>query len=372
MDLSYTAEYLAYQGEVRAFLAERWDLAKARDKDYVAAFRKAATERGYINRWIPRAYGGSEQPADVVAAQIIREEFASARAPREVPGIGMMMLVPTLLEVGEDWQKERFVEKTVIGEYRWAQGYSEPGAGSDLASLRTRAELRDGEWVINGQKIWTTMAYDATHMFCLCRTEPEASKHDGISYILLDFKQPGVTVRPLKQISGSSEFCEVFFDDVRTPADWIVGRRGEGWRVSRVNLKHERNAVGGPANSLELFEKVKRLAQTTFIDGERAIDRPLIRERLAVIEGYVLTHLYSGYYQQTLAVNDEPAGVLGLINKITTTNIGQQIANVAADIIGETGLLAPSHDPKARPGDEKWVNQMMGSLGLSIAGGASN
>lgn len=390
MNLNYTPEHLDYQAQVRQFLAESWDPAKARDRatgrDHIKAFRRAATERGYINRSIPRRYGGSEQPADGILAQIIREEFDRARAPREVPGNGMMMLVPTVLEVGEDWQKDMFVEKTVIGDYKWAQGYSEPGSGSDLASLKTKAELLGDEWVINGHKIWTTLAQEATHMFCLCRTEPHAPKHEGISYILLDFKQPGITVRPLKQISGMSEFCEVYLDNVRTPANWIVGKRGQGWQVSRVNLKHERTAIGAAAGSVELFDKVKKLAQTTPLNGAPAISDPLIRQRLAAIEGYVQAHLWAGYYQQSRASKGEPLGVLGLINKLNTTNIGQDIAALAAEIISDRALRMPfaatsSRDPNnrgfadgdaARAGIEKWINQVLGSLGMSIAGGTSN
>src|SRR5262249_22117011 len=160
--------------------------------------------------------------------------------------------------------KEMFIPQTVSGEFKWAQGYSEPGAGSDLASLRTRAELVGDEWVVNGHKIWTTRAAEATHMYCLCRTEPAAPKHEGISYLIFDFKQPGVTLRPLKQISGGKEFCEVFLDNVRTPANWMIGARGQGWIVARSNLKHERDSFGGSANnSLSLHKKLSLLARKT-------------------------------------------------------------------------------------------------------------
>ena len=155
-------------------------------------FRERATAQGYLRRSIPRQYGGSEQEPDEIKGSIIREEFSRAHAPMEVRGIGTMMLVPTLLEKGEEWQKEKFVASTVKGETIWCQGYSEPGSGSDLASLQTRAELVGDEWVINGQKIWTSGAQLADFMFCLCRTEPEQSKHAGISYLLLDMKQPGL------------------------------------------------------------------------------------------------------------------------------------------------------------------------------------
>jgi alkylation response protein AidB-like acyl-CoA dehydrogenase len=281
------------------------------------------------------------------------------------------MVVPTLLEVGEEWQKEMFIEKTVRGQYRWAQGYSEPGSGSDLASLRTKAELVGGEWVINGQKIWTTHAFTATHMFCLCRTEPDAPKHAGISYILFDFKQPGVTVRPIKQISGQQEFCETFLDDVRTPAEWIVGKRGEGWSVSKVNLKHERNAVGSAAGAVGQFDKLVALAKKAMLNGRPAIEEPDIRRRIAVLEGFVQAHLWSGYYQQTLSSRGDAIGALGLMNKINVTNIAQEVARIATDVLGDTVLMSPPADGK-NMGDERWLNQIFGSLGISIAGGTSN
>jgi alkylation response protein AidB-like acyl-CoA dehydrogenase len=242
MKLSYSESDQAFKETVKTFLAREWDREKSRYREggaaFVAEFRERATAQGYLYRGVPKRFGGSEQTPDVIKAQIITETFTEAGAPMEVTGIGMMMVVPTLLEVGTEAQKERFVSKTVRGEYKWAQGYSEPGSGSDLASLRSTAVLHGDEWVINGQKIWTTRAHEANYMFALLRTEPDAPRHAGLSYILLDFKQPGVTVRPIKQINGGQEFAEVFLDDVRTPADWIVGKRGEGWATSKVNLKH--------------------------------------------------------------------------------------------------------------------------------------
>ena len=261
MDLRYDARYESFRTEVRDFLASHW-LKKSGDgkakREAAARFRAQAVEAGYLYRSVPRAYGGSEQPVDLLKAQIIREEFTRMRAPMEVPGVGTAMLVPTLLEHGTPAQKERFIPKTLTGEYLWAQGYSEPNAGSDVASLRTRAELVHGEWIITGQKIWSTLAQFARFMFLLARTEPDAaSKHAAISYLLIDLKQPGVTIRPLKQITGSAEFCEVFFDAAKTPADWIVGARGDGWRVSKSTLSHERSALGGANTSVTLFEKLE-------------------------------------------------------------------------------------------------------------------
>lgn len=376
MDLEVGEDYLGFAEGVRAFLADAWrpskGMARAERQAYEAAFRKAATERGYLYRGVPREYGGSEQRPDVLAAEIIRSAFTAARAPMEVSGNGMNMVAPTLLEWGTQAQKQRFIPKTVAGEYRWAQGYSEPGAGSDLASLRTRAELDGGEWVVNGHKIWTSYAANCTHMFALVRTEPDASKHDGISYLLLPLDQPGVTIRRIRQISGQSEFCEVLLENARAPADWLVGERGKGWQVSRSTLKHERNAVGGGARTLQLYEALLRFARGAKIDGAPALSDPLVRDRMVRIEARTMAHIYSGYHQLTKAAAGEGPGLLGLMNKLGATEIGKDIALLAQDILGPGALVMPDSSGAAARNPEQWLNQIFGSLALSIAGGASN
>lgn len=376
MDLKYDDRYVAFRNEVRAFLAENWHLDKAKlsggRKAYVAKFRKAATAAGHLYRNIPKSLGGAGEGADVLKAQIIREEYASARAPREVSGPGMMMVVPTLLEYGSQEQKKRFIPKTMSGEYKWAQGYSEPGAGSDLASLTTKAELKIDTWIVNGHKIWTTFADKSDFMFALVRTEPNEPKHAGLSYLLFDLKQPGVTIRPLRQMTGGREFCEVHLEDVSTPVDWIVGDRGDGWRVSKSTLKHERNSVGSAAGSLDTFNKLVRLASKTAWDDGRAIDNPVLRDRLASLEGRVLAHLYSGYIQLTRDAHNEPAGIIGLMNKLNSTNIGHEIAAIATDVVGDSGLQMPDFEGDEPPGAERWLNQIFGSLAVAIAGGTSN
>jgi len=378
VDLSYGSAMEEFRSEVVDFLAHHWpatgDEAKHSREDQTTRFRKRAIERGFLCRNIPKKYGGSEQPSDVLKGQVIREEFGRAHAPTEPRGIGTMMLVPTLLDRGEEWQKEKFVPPTIRGEISWAQGYSEPGSGSDLASLKTRGVLDGDEWVINGQKIWTSGAMDASYMFCLTRTEPDAGKHAGISYLLLDMKQPGVDVRPLRQMTGTADFNEVFLTDVRTPRDWIVGKRGEGWLVSRTTLKHERNSIGAAQQSVEQFNALVAFAKEHLIDGEPAIEDPGVRRALVEIEGYVLAHQHSGLLQLTRDVKGESAGILALMNKLTSTNIGHRVAHLAMEILQEDGLLAPG---ARAPGSESisaggWINQYMWSLGIAIAGGTAN
>jgi alkylation response protein AidB-like acyl-CoA dehydrogenase len=379
MDLSYGREYEEFRQEVRAFLKAHWPLqgdeADRPLEEQAQLFRRRATEAGYLNRSIPRRYGGSEQPPDELQAQVIREEFHRARAPGDVRGIGTMMLVPTLLEKGEEWQKERFVEPTISGEIHWCQGYSEPGSGSDLASLQTRAERVGDEWVINGQKIWTTGAHTADYMFCLCRTEPEVPKHAGISYLLIPMKQEGITVSPLKQMTGGSDFNQVFLNDARTPADWIVGKRGEGWLVSRATLKHERNSIGAAAQSTAMFKGLVALAKNTRRNGGAAIDDPEIRQRLVALEGSVRAHEYSGYRQLTINARGENPGRIQLMNKLVSTNIGSEVAKIALDILEEDGLLDSSQQigmGRIPSGNRHWITQYMYSLGIAVAGGTAN
>ncbi|HKX90356.1 MAG TPA: acyl-CoA dehydrogenase family protein, partial [Sphingopyxis sp.] len=380
MDLSYGEAAEAFRAEVRAFLSPHWpppsDTRGSDLKQFVRTFRALATERGYLYRAIPRRYGGSEQPVDVIKAQVIREEFARARAPMEVGGNGMNMTVPTLLEKGSDEQKDLFIRKTVEGDYIWGQGYSEPGAGSDLASVRTKGELSaDGsKWIINGQKIWTSQGMQATHMFMLVRTEPDAPKHDGITYLLIDLDQPGVTRRPIRQMTGEEgdhTFCEFFFDNAETPVSWQVGERGRGWYVSRTTLKHERASIGGADGLGRQFAKLVELAREA-----GRIDDPIIRDKLAQIEGFVLSHRYSSYRIFSCAAAGEDPGPVPLMMKLLLTEIGHEMALLAQELIGENAFVEPAgaggRGNRGPRGPEKWMDQIMGSLGNSIAGGASN
>jgi alkylation response protein AidB-like acyl-CoA dehydrogenase len=380
MDLSYGSEMEEFRREVKGFLGANWpptkDAAKSSRADQVQGFRESAIAQGYLCRNIPKQYGGSEQPADALRGQVIREEFDAADAPMEPRGIGTMMLVPTLLDRGEEWQKEKFVGPTIRGEITWCQGYSEPGSGSDLASLMTKGEIDGDDWVINGQKIWTSGAQRADYMFCLVRTEPDARKHAGISYLLIDMKTPGIDVRPLRQMTGSSEFNEVFLNDVRTPKDWIVGNRGEGWLVSRTTLKHERNSIGGATQTLNLLNTLVDLAKLRRIDGRPAIEDPGVRRELIEIEGYVRSHQYSGFLQMTKGLKGENAGVIQLMNKLISTNIGHKVTRLAMELLGDDGLLAP-HDSglgltAQGTSTAGWISQSMASVGVAIAGGTAN
>ena len=378
MDLTYGPELEGFRSEVRSFLEASWppkgEQAQGDREEQANRFRARATQAGYLNRHIPKQYGGGEQAPDVLKASIIREEFTRLHAPMEARGIGTMMLVPTLLERGEEWMKEKWVKATINGDVRWCQGYSEPGSGSDLASLKTRGELDGDEWVINGQKIWTSGAQTAHFMFCLVRTEPEQSKHAGISYLLIDMDQPGIDVRPLRQMDGNADFNEVFLNDVRTPKDWIVGKRGEGWLVSRTTLKHERNSIGSSQQTEALFKGLIALARSRSMDGVPAIEHPTVRQRLAKIEGYIRAHQYAGYYQLTKDAKGEGAGLVPMMNKIISTNVGHEVAKLAMDLVDDEGLLAPSgrRAGVTPSGAHAWMAHYMWSLGIAVAGGTAN
>ena len=250
MDLSYGAEYDAFREEVRSFIRENKDKQpQAGDGIKSQAMRdwqSLLIEHGYHSRTIASEYGGYGAEPDIIKSRIIAEEFGAERVHRGFNGQGVTMLTPVLLEMGTEEQQKAFVEPTIKAEMIWCQGYSEPGAGSDLASLTTKAELDGDEWVINGQKIWTSTAHHADWIFCLVRTEPDAPKHLGISLLLFRMDTPGIEIRPLVDMTGDANFNEVFFTDVRVPQHQIVGQRGQGWQVANAILGHERGSLATP------------------------------------------------------------------------------------------------------------------------------
>jgi alkylation response protein AidB-like acyl-CoA dehydrogenase len=387
MDLSYSAEYERFRTEVRTFLDEHWTDADrnsspapdgqaalmgavVRTDERATQFRLDAIARGYLYRHVPKAYGGSEQPYDPLKSVIIADEFRRAKAPGEVVGQGASMLVPTLVEHGSEEQKRFFIRDTLLGKIIWCQGYSEPGSGSDLASLRTRAELDGDFWVVNGQKIWTSNATDAQWMFALVRTEPDAPKHDGISYLLIDMKTPGIDVRPLRQMTGESDFSEVFFDNVRVPKQNLVGPRGKGWVVSRSTLKHERALIGGSFITRRTFDGLLMVAQNATLRGRPAIQDPVLRDRLVQLESRLLASEYNGHRLLTMQSRGEDPGLPGMVMKLFTTQLSYDISKTALDVLGDRAALARGdfHTPDMG----MFSYSYMWALGVLIAGGTAN
>ena len=381
MDLSYGDEYEDFRRGVRDFL-QGWPLqgkeAELPMEEQESLFRVRGIEAGYVYRGFPTEYGGAGQAPDALEDAIVREEFAAKGAPGDLPTQGAGLLAPTLLEFGTEEQKRRYIPKALTGEELWCQGYSEPGSGSDLASLQCQARLDGDEWVINGQKIWTSSAHQAQMMFGLFRTEPDAKKHAGISYLLVSMDAPGIDVRPLVEMTGGREFNEVFFDDVRVPAGNIIGERGQGWQVSRATLVHERNLIGNPNMMRDTFNDLVALARRTMRDGRPAIADPHVRQQLVEIEGFVRTAETSNMRQFTAGVRGEMLEVMRpmMMNKLYSTDTVQRIQRAAYDLLGAQGLLAPAPEDlegwKRNDTPTGWVNAYLFSLGPAIAGGASN
>src|SRR4051812_2042505 len=286
MDLSLSEKHRALQDEVRAFIREHGHKSpklgggRKRPDQKALDWQKLLVDHGYVARTIPREYGGYGAQPDVLDAAGVAAGVPPAGVYARLADQSISMLVPTLLEVGTDAQKRQWIEKTIRGDVIWCQGYSEPGSGSDLASLQTRGVLQDKHFMINGQKIWTSSAHYADMMFLLCRTEPDKPKHDGLSYLLLSMKTPGLEVRPLKTMTGRSEFNEVFFTDVKVPESQIVLGRGKGWYVANVTLKHERLMIGDAGKLVGRLEQLVGLLQTSEIDGVKLIHIAEFRDRL--------------------------------------------------------------------------------------------
>ncbi|MDB5670040.1 MAG: acyl-CoA dehydrogenase, partial [Alphaproteobacteria bacterium] len=283
------AELETFRAETRAWLAEncppemRQPVRGEEDacwggrnpvfhSDAQRLWLEAMAGRGWTVPDWPKAYGGGGlSPAET---KVLRQEIAAIGARNPLYSFGISMLGPALLKYGSEEQKKRFLPEIARGEIRWCQGYSEPNAGSDLASLQTRAEDRGDHWLVNGQKVWTSYADKADWIFCLVRTNPSAPKHKGISFLLFDMASPGVSTRPILLISGNSPFCETFFDDVEVPKDQLVGELDKGWDVAKYLLGHEREMIsgmglGGGADSLGAAL------------GKRLADDPVLRAEVA-------------------------------------------------------------------------------------------
>jgi len=372
MDLTYGGEYERFRNEVRDFIATHRNAApdgQGMRSEKTREWQKMLIERGYTARTIPREYGGYGGDADILKSRIIAEEFAQAQVPAGLGGQGISMLVPTLLEMGTEEQKRQFIAPTLRGETIWCQGYSEPGAGSDLASLRTRAELDGDEWVVNGQKIWTSTAQHADWIFCLVRTEPNAPKHQGISFLLFSMKTPGIEVRPLKTMTGDATFNEVFFTDVRVPKGQIVGRRGEGWLVANSILRHERSSLGDPNAMLTRLNALTELMKTETLDGRRLIDDPVYRDRLMKIQGDVMAMRLNDLRLLSAKLNNKNASLAGMIVKLKGTELRHDLESLGIDVLGEIGALYGNAPYLKDHGLYQY--HYMFYLGLIIGGGTS-
>ena len=372
MDLSYGPEYEDYRQQIREFIDSHRHLVPINSplkSEPTRRWQRLLIRHGYTARTIPQEYGGHGGQPDILKGRIIAEEFAQAQIPGGLGGQGISMLVPTLLELGTEEQKREFIPPTLAGDMVWCQGYSEPNAGSDLASLSTSAELEGDEWVVNGSKIWTSTAHIADWIFCLVRTEPEAPKHHGISFLLFRMDTPGIEVRPLVDMTMEPNFNEVFFTDVRVPKNQIVGKRGEGWYVANAILGHERDSLGDPNATLSRLTQLIQMMSTETLNGERAIDNPVFRDRLMRFQARVMSLRFNDLRILSSRINNTDARLARMISKLQGTELRHELEGMAIDVMGEFGLMYGRSEFLRSGGS--WQRQFMYFLGLIIGGGTS-
>jgi alkylation response protein AidB-like acyl-CoA dehydrogenase len=376
MDLSYTPEHEALRKKVRAWLKdnlpkkERTNQSVEYETERIAeakAWQRKLHKAGYVAMGWPKKYGG--QDADIMTQTVVNEELVAARAPSIIGMMGVQMVGPTLMNWATEEQKSRYLPKILTADEIWCQGYSEPGSGSDLASLKTRAELVGDEFILNGQKVWTSYAHIADWMFCLVRTDPEAPKHKGISYVLIDMKSPGITVRPLVQMTGDHGFNEVFLEDVRVPRRNLIGELNQGWLVANSTLSHERNMLGSTTRTQQMFDGVVRLARTRQRHGQSAAEDPVIQQRLADLLTRVEAMKLHSYRQLTDAIRGRSPGIAASVNKLVSTELNHEITALAMELLGSYSTLSKSSEHVVDRAIWPW--EFMFTMGMIIGGGTS-
>ncbi|HAV09596.1 MAG TPA: pimeloyl-CoA dehydrogenase large subunit [Rhodobacteraceae bacterium] len=348
MDLSYSKDDIAFRDEVRAYLEEALptkmsDIVRSGGeltKPIMEEWHAILQRKGWLATIWPKKFGGPGWTP--VQRHIFEEECCRAYAPRIVP-FGLSMLGPVLQKFGTKEQQDYYLPRILSGEDWWCQGYSEPGAGSDLASLKTRAIHEGDEWVINGQKTWTTLGQHADKIFCLCRTNPDAKQQEGISFILVDMKTPGIEVRPIRLIEGGYEVNEVFFTDVRVPYGNLVGEVDKGWTIAKFLLSHERTGIAGVGFSMQALEEVKALARKVRRNGKPLAQDPLFAARIAKaeidLEAMKITNMRMLFKAQEQGAPGPETSIL----KIKGTVIHQEFKDLARRALGPVAAPFPGH-----------------------------
>jgi alkylation response protein AidB-like acyl-CoA dehydrogenase len=376
MDFNYTAQDEAFRTEFRAWLQNnlqyatpiREPLADEEAGDWEARIRwhRKLDESGWVAINWPREYGG--RGASILQNIVYHEELERAGTAAPFTGFGIPLLGPTLIHWGTSEQKRRFLPKILTAEEIWCQGYSEPNAGSDLAGLQTRA-IEDGDdFVVNGSKIWTSAAQRADWIFLLVRTDADAPKHKGISYLLVDMKTPGVAVRPLVQMTGARGFNQVFFEDVRVPRQNLVGQKNQGWQVALTTLMFERSTGHdrGIANQIsELVELARRVPR----DGRTAWESASVRQKIAQFALEVEAIRYTGYRQLTRQLRGLPPGPEGSMLKLCSTELALRLAAFATELLGPYSQLQLAAPFAMDAG--KWSQRMLAARGATIYAGTN-
>jgi len=375
VDFKDTPAEAVWRQEVRSFLKEEMPAGlRTADnpeemyerEEALAEWRRRVANKGWIAPHWPQQYGGADMSAK--DQFIMNEEFAEAEAPN-VGGFGVMMIGPTLITHGSEEQRQRFLPQIVRGEIQWCQGYSEPGAGSDLASLQTRA-VRDGDdYVINGQKIWTSGAHRTDWMYMLARTDPDAPKHRGISMFLFDMKSPGVEVRPLINMAGGHAFNEVFFDNVRVPASQRVGEENRGWYVGATLLDFERSGIG---NAVGVRKQLERLLGQVEQERDKLTFGQRHSLRAEFADRWVEAHVARWLSYRVISM--QAAGRIpnheASMTKLFMSEMQQRIAALALHMAGLRGLFADKANTYAVLGGNVG-NRYVGAVSSTIAGGSS-
>ncbi|MFQ5829431.1 MAG: acyl-CoA dehydrogenase family protein [Candidatus Methylomirabilia bacterium] len=379
MNFTLSAEERSFRDQFRRWLDVNapGDWAKLRSRfttrgeeiTFLKDWQRKLYDAGYVGLHWPREYGGGG--ATIMEQAIFYEEMARAKTPDLPNVIGLDMAGPAIIHHGTEAQKRRYLSKILSAEEIWCQGFSEPNAGSDLAAVQTRAERRNGIYVINGQKVWTSFAHLAQWCVLLARSDPQRPKHQGLTYFLVDMQSPGVTVRPLRQMSGDAEFNEVFFENVEVPAENILGHENGGWEVAITTLMFERGPRTlsrqlvlrqGIDAALELARRVER-------QGRRASQDPVMRQRLA--QFYIDCHAlrYSNLRTLTKLLKGEPPGPEGSASKLFMSDTWQRLLELILELEGAYGLLWEGSDWAIDGG--YWQFRHLRSRGDSIAAGTS-
>jgi alkylation response protein AidB-like acyl-CoA dehydrogenase len=324
--------------------------------------QRVLAEAGLVGVTWPREYGG--QGGTLLQHAIVAQELARARVPVLINHIGIGMCGPTVIGHGSQDQRDRYLARLLRADDVWCQLFSEPASGSDLAALRTTA-VRDGEdWVVNGQKVWTTLAHVADYGILLTRTDPERPKHAGLTMFVVDMHAPGVTVRPLRQMGGQADFNEVFFDDVRIPDSERLGEPGEGWRVALTTLMNERVAIGGAGGTIglpvEAFVQHAR-ERLPALDAERQV---LARQAVGRAVVAALGARYTGYRRLTVLSQGGIPGPEASAGKLAGTEAARLVADAGVRLLGDEAVYAATGD-----GDDRWQRTQAWLPGIAIAGG---
>jgi alkylation response protein AidB-like acyl-CoA dehydrogenase len=345
----------------RAFASSRADREEVRR---LRAWQKTMHGAGYVGMDWPREFGGRGAP--ITEMLILYQEMARAESPQLVNRGGLSMLGPTLMKHGTAAQQTRFLANILTADEMWCQGFSEPNAGSDLANLQTRA-MRDGdEFVVNGQKVWTSMAHVADWCFLLVRTDPAAAKHKGISFLLVDMRSAGITIRPLRQITGEAEFNEVFFDNVRVPAANLVGKLNEGWAVAITTLAYERDLLTF-IRHISLRNALHRLVRLTRERGRG--EDPVLRQKIAGLWIGEQALALNGYRSLTRILRGGQPGPEGSTSKLYWSHLDQELALTATEVIGPYSQIA--HGSSWAPDEGQWEFYELLARGSGIRAGTT-